>query len=67
MMSPLLSRMHQRRDAVERALIHHQVQYSPPEGPGGRTTWVIQTGTGAKTATLVQAEWYCQGLADKER
>jgi murein DD-endopeptidase MepM/ murein hydrolase activator NlpD len=55
-----------RRNAIERAFMHHGIDYSPPE-EGGRSTWVISTGTGRKTATTTQAEWYCQGLADKER
>jgi hypothetical protein len=55
-----------RRDAVERALRHHGVRYAAPQHHG-RTTWVIQTGTGTLAASMSQAEWYCRGLADRER
>lgn len=61
-----MNRAEQRREAVERALIHHDINYSPPEPPGGRTTWVLWTTLGPLNATITQAEWYCQGLADKE-
>jgi hypothetical protein len=62
-----LSKQTDRRDAVERALIHHGVDYSPPSTD--RPTFVINTTTGRKEANLAQAEWYCQALADvrKER
>ena len=54
-----------RRDAVERALIHHKIDYSPP-GPG-RSTFSINTTAGWREANLPQAEWYCQGLADTKK
>ena len=55
----------QRREAVERALIHHRVDYSPPDAD--RPTFLINTSTGRKAANLAQAEWYCQGLADADK
>jgi hypothetical protein len=51
-----------RREAVERALIHHQIDYSPPGAD--RPTFLINTTTGRREANLIQAEWYCRGLAD---
>jgi hypothetical protein len=54
------------RDSIERALIHHAVDYSPPE-TGGRPTWVIHTGVGTMNMTTREARCYVYGLADKER
>jgi len=55
------------RDSIERALIHHGADYSPPE-EGGRSTWLIKTlGIGMVQFTTPQAYAYVVGLADKER
>jgi hypothetical protein len=54
-----------KRDAIERALIHHGIDYSPPGT--GTPTWLISTHTGRLVATTTQVQWYCRGLADKEQ
>lgn len=58
--------MKDRREAVERALVHHGVEYSPPEA-GGRNTWLISVGGDRIEANLAQAEWFCYGLAERSR
>jgi hypothetical protein len=56
-----------RRDSIERALIHHGVEYSPPEPPGGRTTWVVRrVRTTNQVMTNRDVMFYVYGLADKE-
>lgn len=55
------------RDSIERALIHHGVDYSPPSTPtySGRA-WRIQTHSGTKYYNQPEVQAYCQGLADHE-
>jgi hypothetical protein len=60
-----VDKIQRRRDAVERALMHHKVDYSPPSVD--RPSFLISTSMGRLSATLYQAEWYCRGLADAKR
>lgn len=59
-----MTRQQARRDAIERALIHHRIDYSPPGA--GQPKWLITTTSGRYAADMHQAEWYCRGLADAE-
>jgi hypothetical protein len=54
-----------RRESIERALIHHGIDYSPPDGE--RPKWIINTNAGRLIVNSTEAVCYCQGLADKER
>lgn len=54
-----------KREAIERALIHHKVDYSPPGG--GHSTWrIFSRRSGSVRMTTAQVSAYCMGLADKE-
>ena len=54
------------RDSLERALIHHKVDYSPPGEM--RNTWIVHTNVlGSIEMTSRDAWCYTVGLADKER
>ena len=56
------------RDSLEMALIHHGMDYSPPESPGaGRGKWILRTGIGNIEATEKEVYFYVVGLADHER
>lgn len=56
------------RDSIERALIHHKVEYSPP-GVGQPKFRIHTSSTSLGTVEMIEKEAYCYviGLADKER
>jgi hypothetical protein len=55
------------RDSLERALIHHGIDYSPPEA-GRIDGWRIHMGTRTLHGLRgSEVYFYCCGLADKER
>jgi hypothetical protein len=56
----------QRRDAIERALIHHGIDYSPPERMGGVTLWRVHAHSGTKRLTHREIEAFCEGLSTRE-
>jgi hypothetical protein len=55
------------RDSIERALVHHNISYSPPEPPGGRSSWLVETNIGRQEMTQAQVTAFCAGLATKEQ
>ena len=56
------------RESLERALIHHGIDYSPPD-PSRRGAWLVQLpGTlGRQRMTSDQVYWYVVGVADGKR
>jgi len=54
------------RDSLERALVHHGIEYTTSEEREGRL-WFVHTGFGGREMTTPQVSAYVLGLADKER
>ena len=56
------------RESLERALIHHGIDYSPPD-PSRRGAWLIRPLSNLTREQVSSDEvyWYVVGLADGER
>lgn len=59
-----MSKADQRRQAIEKALIRHGIDYSPPYV--GRPKWRIHIWSGPIDASTSEAEWFCRGLDEVE-
>jgi hypothetical protein len=53
------------RDSLERALIHHGIDYSPPGA--GQPHWRVATSLGYQQMTSREVWTFCLGLANRPR